>query len=258
MTIATALDFQQYTKAKCREEVAAAHRICALLEIDDLTYTHISGRLPTQGDHYCIGRFGALFEEVTASSLIEIPLDENESGEELQKKEPNYNKTGYMIHGHIYRARPDVNCIMHLHTPAGTALSGLKHGLLPISQWALHLYDLVGYHGYKGLVLDEEEGEALVRNLDNKKALILENHGVLTVGRTPQEAMFFMYHLEMACRTQQMLLSQCQSIEDVVQIPEQVCAHANNQIINFEQDLGRRDWEAWVRKITRMDPTYKD
>src|SRR3990167_5395717 len=99
-----------------RIELAAAYRMLAMLKMDDLTYTHLSARLPGS-EHYFIYPFGLLFDEVTASSLLKVSLD----GEILEGTESQYNRTGYVIHGNIYKKCPDVNAVFHLHTIAGVA-----------------------------------------------------------------------------------------------------------------------------------------
>ena len=116
-----------------RVQLAAAYRILAMLKMDDLTYTHLSVRHPGEEVYY-IYPFGLLFEEVTASSLLCVSLD----GQVIEGSESDYNRTGYVIHGSIYKSRPDVNSIFHFHTTAGVAVSAMNCGLLPLSQFSLH------------------------------------------------------------------------------------------------------------------------
>lgn len=233
-----------------RTNLAAVYQILALQKMDDLTYTHISARVPEE-DSFFIYPFGMTFEEVTASSLLKVSLD----GEVLEGTEHSYNKTGYMIHGNIYKNRPDVNTIIHLHTEASIAVSAMKEGLLPISQWALHFYDQVAYHSYDSLVLDHESGEGLVQDLGSKNVMFLRNHGILTCGKTPHEALFYIHHLELACRTQCMALAQS---DKLIMPSKETCQKACSDLLSFEKDLGHRDWLAWIRRLKRENIQYDD
>lgn len=225
-----------------RFELAALYHICAHLKLDDLTYTHISVR-SGDGKGYYIYPFGLLYHEVTPDNLLYVDLDDNI----LMGSEYQYNRTGYVIHGSVYRARPDIQCVIHLHTPATVAVSAMDQGLLPMSQWALHFYEGVAYHDYDSLVLDGEgEGQKVVKDLGQKFVLFMRNHGTLTCGRTPQEAMFYTYHLEQACKTQCMALAAGVDLN----IPSiETCRKAVNDLLSFEKDLGQRDWQAWIRSL---------
>jgi ribulose-5-phosphate 4-epimerase/fuculose-1-phosphate aldolase len=225
-----------------KRNLAAAYRIIAKLDMDDHTYTHLSAR-PSGADFFYIYPFGLRFEEVTEDCLLKV----NFQGELIEGSEYQYNKTGYIIHGGIYRARPDINAVFHLHTESTVAVSSLKDGLLPISQWALHFYDKVSYHDYNSLALDRNlHGQDLVRDLGDNYTMLLRNHGFITSGRTIHEAMFYTYHLEKAARTQIMALSCGQELI----IPDKkVCERAVRDLLSFEQDLGIRDWQAWLRWV---------
>jgi ribulose-5-phosphate 4-epimerase/fuculose-1-phosphate aldolase len=230
---------------KIKEDLAYAYRILAHLGMDDHTYTHLSAR-PKDADYYYIYPFGYRFDEVTSSCLLKVSLN----GEVLEGKEKQYNKTGYIIHGSIYRKSPELNAIFHLHTIASIAVSAMKSGLLPISQWALHFYERVSYHDYNALALDNSKhGDSMVRDLGSNKVMFFRNHGFVACGGTVQEALFYCYHLELACKTQVAALS-CNS-ELVIPSPE-ICRQACMDMLSFEKNLGERDWEAWVRCIKKM------
>lgn len=225
-----------------KKDLSSAYRILAKLGLDDHTYTHLSAR-PTGADYYYIYPFGYRFGEVTAESLLKVSLN----GEMLQGEEKKYNKTGYVIHGSIYRNRPDLNVIFHLHTITSIAVSAMKQGLLPISQWALHFYEQVNYHEYNALSLDiENQGLQLVRDLADKKIILLRNHGFITCGKTIHEALFYSYHLDLACKTQVVAMS---SGAELIIPSHEVCKQANSDLLSFEEDLGLRDWHAWIRWI---------
>ena len=144
--------------------------------------------------------YGLLYKEITASSLVKIDVE----GKILWKPDTDYdiNKSGYVIHGAIHKARPDVACVLHTHTRAGMAVSAMKCGLLPLSQTSIRFVDHIGYHDYEGPAVDLDERERLVRDLGPHDALIMRNHGLLTCGATVQQAFNTMYQLELSCRSQ--------------------------------------------------------
>ncbi len=223
-----------------KTNLAHAYNIFAKLGMDDHTYTHLSAR-PDGADYYYIYPFGYCFCEVTAECLLKVDLN----GKLLEGSEYLYNKTGYVIHSSIYKARPDLNVIFHLHTVSTVAVSAMKRGLLPISQWAMHFYQQINYHQYNALSLDENtQGANLVNDLADKKIIFLQNHGFITCGSIIHEALFYCYHLELACKTQIAALS---SGEELIIPNHETCMQANYDLLNFEADLGIRDWHAWLR-----------
>lgn len=223
--------------------LVTAYKIMAYLSMDDHTYTHLSAR-PKHADFYYIYPFGLRFEEVTEHNLLKVSLD----GQILEGKEYQYNETGYFIHGSIYRARLDVSTIFHYHTPASVAISALKYGLLPISQWALHFYNRISYHEYNSLILDaNKQSDRLISDLKQNYVMLLRNHGVITCGKTIHEAMFYAYHLEQACKTQCLLNSV--NKKDFIIPSEKTCKQTVKDLLLFEEDLGKRDWNAWLRLI---------
>lgn len=225
-----------------KTNLAYAYQIIAFLGLDDHTYTHLSARSENK-DEYYIYPFGLRFEEVTADNLLKVSLD----GKIIKGKEYQYNKTGYIIHGNIYAQRPDIRAIFHIHTPATVAVSAMKNGLLPISQWALHFYNQVAYHNYNSLALDENQGNDLVKDLSSLNTILLRNHGAITCGKTIMEAMFRTYHLEMACKTQCLAL---QNSQELIYPSKEICEKTVSDLIGFEPNLGQRDWQAWIRKLS--------
>ena len=230
---------------KIKEDLAYAYRILANLGMDDHTYTHLSAR-PKDASYYYIYPFGYRFDEVTSSCLLKVSLN----GEILEGKERQYNKTGYVIHGSIYRNRAELNAIFHLHTIASLAVSAMKSGLLPISQWALHFYERVSYHDYNALALDDSKhGDPMIKDLADNKVMFFRNHGFAACGANIQEALFYCYHLELACKTQVAALS-CNS--ELIIPSHEICHQACKDMLSFEKNLGERDWEAWVRRVKKM------
>jgi ribulose-5-phosphate 4-epimerase/fuculose-1-phosphate aldolase len=230
------------TDSDIKRDLAYAYRILSYLKLDDHTYTHLSAR-SCDGDSFFIYPFGSLFHEIEKDSLMKVSLD----GEVIEGEEHQYNRTGYIIHGMIYQSRKDIDFIFHIHTPEITAVSSIEEGLMPLSQWALHFYDRISYHDYNSLALDHLEGKAMISNLGDNYVMLLRNHGSITTGRTVQEAMFYTYHLQQACKTQLYILS----MNSKIKVPsKEVCKKSVSDLLSFEKDLGLRDWKAWIRVIS--------
>jgi ribulose-5-phosphate 4-epimerase/fuculose-1-phosphate aldolase len=182
-----------------RQDLAAAYRLVDYYGMSDLIYNHITLRIPDT-EELLINLYGLLYKEITASSLVRIDLD----GNILWKPDTDYgiNVSGYVIHGAIHRARPDVKCVMHTHSRAGMAVSAMRCGLLPLSQTGMRFDGHIAYHEYQGPAIDVVERESLVRDLGGHDAMVMRNHGLLTCGPSAAEAFNLMYNLELACRTQ--------------------------------------------------------
>ncbi len=225
-----------------RQDLAMAYRIFAHLGWDDLTYTHLSARIPGR-DAFLIQPFGLLFEEVRPEDLIEVSFE----GEVLDRKNHSFNHTGYVIHGSIYKARPDLNASFHLHTIDGVAVSAMEEGLLPVSQFALHFYNRISYHDYGSLALEfHGQGGKVATDLGQNKAMLLRNHGTITCGENIQEAFLYANFLEKACQTQVKCLS---SGRPLIIPPPEICEKAARDLREFEPNFGARDWQAWMRKL---------
>jgi len=188
------------TEWATRVALAACYRLIDWFGMTDLTYNHITARIPGTEDHLLINLYGLLYREITASSLVKIDID----GNVLWKPETDYglNKSGYVIHGAIHRARPNVSCVIHTHTRAGMAVSAMKCGLLPLTQTAMRFSGHLGYHDYEGPAIDLDERHRLVRDLGPHDAMIMRSHGLLTCGATIEQAFNTMYQLELSCRSQ--------------------------------------------------------
>jgi ribulose-5-phosphate 4-epimerase/fuculose-1-phosphate aldolase len=223
-----------------KKRLAYAHRIIAMLGLDDHTYTHLTHRA-INSDQFYIQPFGDKFAESHAETLLTVSVE----GKVISGTERIYNPTAYQTHGPLYQSRPDLQAIFHLHTPHMVAVSCLDSGLMPISQWALHFYEQVAYHDYDSLITAADQGQKLVHDLGNKNILFLRHHGVIIAGKTIQEAMFYTHHLELACKTQVLALSMQQPLKT---LDHKTCRRAVETLLNFEQDLGARDWAAWVKQ----------
>src|SRR5437773_3878438 len=185
---------------QARVDLAACYRLVDRYEMTDLIYNHITARIPGDEDHLLINLYGLLYKEITASSLVKIDVE----GDIVWKPATDYgiNKSGYVIHGAIHKARPDVACVIHTHTRAGMAVAAMKCGLLPLSQTSMRFVGHIGYHDYEGPAVDLDERERIVSDLGPHDALIMRNHGLPTCGATIQQAFNTMYQPEPSCPSQ--------------------------------------------------------
>lgn len=241
------------TEQQLRIQLAACYRLIAHHGMDDLIYNHISVRLPGPEHHFLINPYGLFFAEVTASSLIKIDLE----GNALEPSDYQVNQAGFVIHSAIHAAREDAICVLHTHSDASTAISALEEGLLPLSQFAMHFYQRLGYHSYEGVALDTEERQRLVRDIGAHQVLVLRNHGILTTGRTIPEAFMLAYYFERAARIQLM----AQGSGRPLALPsDEVSEKAARQFNQCEGDIrlrGEREWPAFIRLLDRIDPGYR-
>ncbi|HEV7798959.1 MAG TPA: class II aldolase/adducin family protein [Pyrinomonadaceae bacterium] len=235
-----------------RIDLAAAYRLVALYGWDDLIFTHLSARVPGPEHHFLINPYGMMFEEITASSLVKINLQ----GEIVLPSPHFINPAGFTIHSAVHAARADALCVVHLHTDNGIAVSAQTNGLLPISQQSLFALASLAYHGYEGLALNEDEKSRLVADLGNNNNLILRNHGLLTIGKTAAEAFLSMYILESACRIQILAQSGGAALLPVAEpILENVASQLSAVTVGQGAQLA---WPGLLRKLDRVDPTYRE
>jgi ribulose-5-phosphate 4-epimerase/fuculose-1-phosphate aldolase len=235
-----------------RIDLAACYRLVAHYGWDDLVFTHISARIPGEKDAFLINPYGMLFEEITASSLVKVDA----SGEKLAPSDWPVNPAGFVIHSAIHAARHDVTCVLHLHTNAGVAVASQKAGLLAISQYATIALASLGYHDYEGIALRDDEKPRLVRDLGQSTGLILRNHGLLTAGATVGDAFVAMYALQRACETQ--VMAQAGGAE-LLSVDARIVAGVKANVAAVTKGLGGGGiaWPGLLRKLDRLDPSYK-
>jgi ribulose-5-phosphate 4-epimerase/fuculose-1-phosphate aldolase len=235
-----------------RRDLAAAYRLAALFGWDDLVATHISVRLPGEENAFLINPFGMLFEEIRPQDLVKVDLD----GNVLSPTDWPINAAGFVIHSAIHAARHDIVCALHLHTPDGIAVSMLEEGLLPLNQTAMLMAGDIAFHEFEGIATNLEERERLVADLGEKNAMILRNHGTLTLGGTVAEAFTGMYFLETACRIQVKALGMGRPIhavgEDVV---ERVAGQF--RMMGASGLAENLVWPAMLRKLDRVAPGWR-
>ena len=182
-----------------RVQLAAAYRVADKLGWSELIYTHISARVPGPEHHFLINPYGLRFDEVTASSLIKIDVD----GNPVAENKYSANKAGFIIHSAIHMARPDAQCVWHMHTLAGMAVSAQDEGLLPVHMYSHNFWQRVSYHDFEGPSMRLDERSRLVESFgSSNQAIILRNHGLLTIGRTIPEAFIRFWRLNRSCEIQ--------------------------------------------------------
>ncbi len=227
-----------------RVDLAAAYRLVSLYKWEDLVFTHISLRVPGAEDEFLINPYGVFFDEITASSLVKIDL----KGQKVDDSPFEVNPAGFVIHSAIHAARHDARCVLHTHTLNGVAVSAQRGGLLPISQHSMFSLGSLAYHDFEGPALNDDEKPRLVADLGDKTSLILRNHGLLTVGETVADAWVAMYYLEASCAIQ----VRAQAGGALIPVPPRVLEQAVSR-----QRQGARVWPGLIRRLDRLDPSYK-
>ena len=236
-----------------RRDLAAAYRLVALHGWDDLIFTHISARVPGPEHHFLINPYGFTFDEITASSLVKIGLD----GLPVGENQMPVNPAGFTIHSAVHEVREDAGCVMHVHTPDGTAVSTSRAGLEPLNQTAQLVIDDLAYHDYEGVALDHDERPRLQQDLGTKNLMLLRNHGTLTVGRTVAEAFMRMYFLERACTMQ--VRTRILGHDDWPTHPEVIDKNAKLSAASGMQTVANRLlWPAMLRRLDRIDTGYRN
>ena len=195
-----------------------------------------------------------LYEEIDASCLIKVDCQRQHA---VQRLGLHVNVAGFVIHSAIHMANHDIDCVAHTHTPAGMAVSAMECGLLPLAQTSMRFLH-IAYHDFEGIADNVDERERLVRDLGDHEAMILRNHGLLVVGRTIPAAFNVLFRLERACEVQVMALS-CNT--KLVYPPQDVLEETfermkpRPELPNRNGDLA---WPALLRKLDRVDPSYKN
>jgi ribulose-5-phosphate 4-epimerase/fuculose-1-phosphate aldolase len=239
---------------QARIDLAACYRLADLYGMSDMIYTHITARVPDAPELFLINPHGMLFSEMTASCFLKVSLE----GTIVYQPELDYglHQAGFVIHSALYKARPDVRSVMHTHTIAGMAISSLKCGLLPLTQTATRFWTRLAYHDFNGPERDPGERETLARDLGPHGAMILRNHGLLTVGPSVAEAFNRMYGLERCCQAQAMAMA-CNA--ELNLLPDEVI---EKSVAMYDpgaiRPYGLLEWPALLRMLDRKDPSYRE
>lgn len=206
---------RQHRKA----QLAAAFRIFARYGFDEGIAGHITARDPERPDHFWVNPYAVHFSRIKVSDLLRV----DENGKVIEGTRRT-NKAAFSIHSTIHEARPDVVAVAHAHTIHGRAWSTLSRPLDPIIQEACAFYnDHIVFDEYKGLVLERAEGERIAARMGDRRAAILRHHGLLTVGHSVEEAVWWFISMDRACQAQ--LLAEAAGTPRVMTDEEATLAH---------------------------------
>lgn len=236
-----------------RQDLAALYRLAHHFGWTDLTSTHISARLPQDPGHYLLNSHDLMFDEITASNLTRMSFD-GAAVDDQPGSRRIINLAGHIIHSGILNARPDVNYVIHSHTRAGVAVSAMPEGLLPLSQHAGFVLGTLSSHPYQDSTAMEDEGALLARDLGGNFAMLLQNHGLLAVGRTAAEAFTYHYYLEMACKIQVDVLG---ATDKPIAITEAAMAALHDWGAPENGPHGGVQWPALIRMLERTVPEFR-
>ena len=251
MNIASLKEVVSAEEWQLRVDLAACYRLVALYGWSDLIFTHISARLPGPEHHFLINPYGLMFDEITASSLVKVDQQCNK----LIDSPFPVNPAGFVIHSAVHEARDDVQCVLHTHTRAGVAVSAQKCGILPISQQSTFVLASLAYHDYEGVAFREDEKPRLQADLGDANFLVLRNHGLLVAGPTIADAFLAMYIFESTCRIQ----LDAQAGGELISVnPQIVKGVAQAMKVQSMGMGGAFAWPALIRKLDRLDPSYKN
>ena len=213
-------------------------------------------RVPGHADQFLLNPYGFLFEEITASSLVRIDINCNR----LDDTPHTVNEAAFVIHGAIHSSNHDAVCVLHTHSDASVAISCQEEGLLPLSQFAMRFYKRQAFLDYEGVAIDLDEQARIIRHLGGHRVMLMRNHGILTIGRTPGEAFMLLYYFERAARIQLDLQAATASGTRLVIPPPEVCEKAARQFWENKGDIlvaGEREWPAFLRQLDREEPDYR-
>lgn len=235
-----------------RRQLTAAYRLSAYYDWMDMTFNHISVRVPSTVEHphaYLVNPEGLLSEEITPDRLLKVDVE----GNVLDQPDETFIPAGFTIHAAIHQHREDAGCIMHNHAQAGVVVSASPDGILPLNQRALEFYNRVAYHDFGGIALETDVGTRINQDLGDHSVMIMRNHGLLTVGRTVAEAWYHMHYLHQVCEVQIKILSSCDN--PLMPSPE-VCEYTAQQYLPFHDGDVEKIWNAMLRKLDRETPGW--
>lgn len=233
-----------------RLRLAACYRVVDLLGWSEVIMNHISVRVPGPEPTFLINPYGLLYEEVTASNLLRIDA----GGRKICGGEHPFSPAGFVIHSAIHLARPDAHAILHTHTTAGTAVATKASGMRHDSFYAVQFTGRVAYHDYEGISVHLDERERVVESLGDKPAMIMRNHGLLTVGPTVAHAFWHMWRMQRACEAQ--VLTDAMR-GDNNPVPREVALRNVEDADGYSRGaVEDKMLDALARKAFRRDPSY--
>lgn len=234
---------------QARVDLAALYRLAVHYGWTDVTSTHISARIPDDPDCYLLNTYDFMFDEITASNLVRMRYDgEHDDNAHV------LNEAGHIIHSGVLTARPEISFVMHSHTRAGIAVSAMPGGLQPLSQHSGFVLGSISSHPYQDSTAVEDEGAALASDLGPNYTMLLQNHGLLAVGRTAAEVFMYHYYLEMACKVQVDVLS---CTDTPIKISDEAMAPLLDWGNPENGHQGEHQWPALMRMLDKKHPDYR-
>jgi ribulose-5-phosphate 4-epimerase/fuculose-1-phosphate aldolase len=239
-----------------RVQLAACYRIFAMLGWTEMIYNHVTVRLPdsvTGGQkQFLINPFGLHYSEVTASNLLKIDV----AGNKLDDNPWPVNPAGFTVHAAIHEGLPGAHCVMHTHTTAGVAVACTQGGLAQNNFYSAQLHDMVAYHDFEGITIHADEAPRLLKNIGDKPAVILRNHGLLAWGGTLPLTFVRLWTLQRACEIQ---MAQA-ALGPAIAVPEAVARKTTQDSFQFDAQFGAGQdvFDALTRQVDRIDTTYKN
>ena len=235
---------------KARVELAAAYRIFDMMGWSLLIFNHITLRVEGPEPRFLINPFGLHYSEITASSLLLVDLE----GNVLRDSPWPMNRAGFVIHSALHEAQPSAHCVMHTHTTTGLAVACLKDGLSPHNFYGAMLQGQVAYHDFEGISVDLGERERLVRNIGDRRAVILRNHGLLAWGPSLPQAFLTLWTLQQACDAQ----IAAASAGAINPISPEAIARSVRESGQGEKRTCDDVFAALKRKLDSIDPSYRE
>ncbi|WP_018680604.1 class II aldolase/adducin family protein [Actinokineospora enzanensis] len=231
-----------------KQRLAASLRLFHRYGFDEGAGGHLTVRDPEYPERFWVNPFGRSFGRLCVSDLILV-----DAGGEVVEGEGKVNPAGYVIHSRVHAARPDVVAAVHTHSVYGRAFAALGRRLDPLTQDSCAFYEDHGhYAGFGGVVLDAAEGERVAAALGPCKAVILQNHGLLTVGGSIEEAAWWFVSMESCCRVQ--LIAEA---ADKPVLIDPVEARGTRDVIGSPQ-LGRLNFRPLYEQIVHDQPDLLD
>jgi ribulose-5-phosphate 4-epimerase/fuculose-1-phosphate aldolase len=235
---------------KARVELAACYRIFDMLGWDQLIFNHITSRVPGPEVCFLINPFGLHYREITASSLLLIDIE----GNPLRESRWPVNRAGFVIHSALHASQPEAHCVMHTHTTSGMAVACLKDGLSPHNFYGAMLQGQIAYHDFEGISVEPGERERLVKDIGDKRAVLLRNHGLLAWGPSVPQAFLTLWTLQRACDVQ----IAAAAAGAIYPVRAEAIAVSVRESGQGEKRTCEDVFAAMQRLVDARDPSYRD
>ncbi len=233
-----------------RVELAACYRIFDLLGWTEMIFNHITLRVPGPERVFLINPFGLRYDEVRASNLVAVDID----GDPVREGQAPINRAGFVTHSAIHGSVESAHCVMHTHTTTGCAVASLEAGLSHDSFYGAQLTGGVAYHDFEGVTVNPAERERMLASIGSRKAVILRNHGLLSIGATLPEAFMWLWTLQRACDVQ----IAAAAAGPMRAVPASVRAQTVREKGPDEAVLCDMVYAALRRKVDALAPSYRD